>query len=144
MAEEIASLVDAELSAKKLAWQLGIAEDRHFQGEPVLLRRALLNLVQNAIQASPEGGPLRLGFERREGSVCWLVEDGGPGVPDDKREEVFKPFFTTRQKGTGLGLAFVRKIAEAHGGVVRVDRSSLGGACFELKLPERVVAVVRS
>jgi signal transduction histidine kinase len=144
MAEEIASLVASELSAKKLHWQLAIAEDRHFQGEPVLLRRALLNLVQNAIQASPENGPLRVTFERRDGAVYWLIEDGGPGVPDDKLEEVFKPFFTTRQQGTGLGLAFVRKIAEAHGGAIRVDRSSLGGARFELRLPERRVALVRS
>jgi signal transduction histidine kinase len=139
MAEELVSLVGAELGGKKLTYQLAIGEDQHFQGEPVLLRRALLNLLQNAIQASPEGGPLRLGFERRDGAVQWLVEDGGPGVPEDKRDEVFKPFYTTRQKGTGLGLAFVRKIAEAHGGTIRVDRSPLGGARFELRLPEREI-----
>jgi signal transduction histidine kinase len=143
MVEEIVSLVDADLAGKKLTCQLVVPEDRHFRGEPVLLRRALLNLVQNAIQASPEQGPLRLSFERRDGAVYWLVEDGGPGVPDDKLEEVFKPFFTTRQKGTGLGLAFVRKIAEAHGGAIRVERSTLGGARFELRLPERDVAAVR-
>jgi signal transduction histidine kinase len=142
MAEEVVSLVAVDIDGKKIQCQVAVAEDRHFRGEPVLLRRALLNLVQNAIQASPEGGPLRLAFERRDGAVCWLIEDGGPGVQADKLEEIFKPFFTTRQKGTGLGLAFVRKIAEAHGGSIRVERSDLGGARFELRLPRKELPAV--
>ncbi len=135
LGEEVVALVESELEARKVRCELAIDPRLSFRGEPVLLRRALLNLVQNAIQASPEGGPLRLACERGPAGVRWTVEDAGPGIPADRREEVFKPFYTTRQQGTGLGLAFVRKIAEAHGGTVSIGSSPLGGARLELALP---------
>jgi signal transduction histidine kinase len=58
------------------------------------------------------------------------VRDSGPGVPDEIRDKIFAPFFTTRERGTGLGLAFVAEIARDHGGVVSVDRAPEGGARF--------------
>ncbi|HUB07839.1 MAG TPA: HAMP domain-containing sensor histidine kinase [Myxococcales bacterium] len=134
-AEEIVALVEQDLAAKQLRCELSVAGDLPFPAEPVLLRRALLNLVQNAIQSSPPGGPLRLSHERRGAAGVWVVEDAGPGVPEEKRDEIFKPFYTTRQRGTGLGLAFVKKIADAHGGTISVGPSPLGGARFELSLP---------
>ncbi len=130
---EIASLVDPDLAARKLRLELAAA-GAPFRAEPTLLRRAVLNLVRNAIQASPEGATVRLAFERAGAVARWSVDDQGPGVPEEKRAAIFEPFFTTREKGTGLGLAFVRKIAEAHGGAVRVGKSDLGGARFELDL----------
>ena len=137
LAEELVALGEPEATPKGLCWELRTSDPRPFHADPGLLRRALLNLVRNAIQASPVGGPLRIEFSRSPRGFCWTVEDGGPGVPAERREEIFTPFFTTRQQGTGLGLALVRRIAEAHGGRVEVQASSLGGARFDLELPDQ-------
>jgi signal transduction histidine kinase len=67
---------------------------------------------------------------RVEGVVQWEVRDSGPGVAPELGDKIFTPFFTTREKGTGLGLAFVREIARDHGGEVSVDRGPEGGARF--------------
>jgi signal transduction histidine kinase len=102
------------------------------------LRRALLNLVRNAVTAAGVDGRVALAAEARAGGVAIEVRDSGPGVPDDLRERIFQPFFTTREKGTGLGLAFVREIVRDHGGDVTLDRAAEGGARFTLQLPAAV------
>jgi signal transduction histidine kinase len=102
------------------------------------LRRALVNLIRNALAAAGAQGRVIVAARRAgggdPGGVVVEVRDSGPGVPDDLREKVFDPFFTTRQQGTGLGLAFVREIARDHGGDVEIDRAPEGGACFRLRL----------
>jgi signal transduction histidine kinase len=95
------------------------------------LRRALLNLTRNACAAAGPSGHVVLAARREEDDhIAWEVRDSGPGVPEEIRDKVFAPFFTTRERGTGLGLAFVQEIARDHGGSVSVDRASEGGACF--------------
>jgi signal transduction histidine kinase len=68
------------------------------------------------------------------GGVAWEVRDSGPGIPEELRDDFFTPFFTTREKGTGLGLAFVRDIVRDHGGDIAVDRGPEGGARFRFVL----------
>jgi len=113
------------------------------RADPVQLRRALLNLARNAITATAgSGGPgagarrqVVLGARRVEdGKVRVEVSDSGPGVPPAMREQIFIPFFTTREKGTGLGLAFVREIVRDHGSDVVVGDAPGGGACFAFDL----------
>jgi signal transduction histidine kinase len=99
------------------------------------LRRALLNLARNAVSAAGATGEVVLAARADGGRVLWEVRDSGPGVPEDLRDKVFTPFFTTREKGTGLGLAFVRDIARDHGGEVAVDRAPEGGARFRFDTP---------
>lgn len=103
-----------------------------------LLRRALVNLVRNAAEAATTGGSGRVvvrGETTAEGAVV-AVEDDGPGVPEGEASKVFVPFYSTKESGTGLGLALVAKIAALHGGAVSVERSArLGGARFVLSLP---------
>lgn len=98
----------------------------------VQLRRALLNLVKNAVVAAGPRGQVVLAARRADGDdrVSWEVRDSGPGVPDELRDKIFTPFFTTRERGTGLGLAFVQEIVRDHGGDVSVDRAPEGGACL--------------
>jgi signal transduction histidine kinase len=105
------------------------------------IRRALLNLTRNAIQAAPEGGRVTLGAEvvLAEHMIVLSVSDNGPGVPEAQREEIWKPFFTTKQKGTGLGLALVKKTVDAHGGSIRVETAEGGGARFVIRLPGRAI-----
>jgi signal transduction histidine kinase len=93
------------------------------------LRRALMNLARNAAAAAGPTGLVILAARPEPPRLCWEVRDSGPGIPDDLRDKIFTPFFTTREKGTGLGLAFVREIARDHGSpAVIVDRAAEGGA----------------
>jgi signal transduction histidine kinase len=100
------------------------------------LRDALSNLLLNAIQATPEGGAVRVEARASEGQLQVSVSDSGPGVPAEQRERVWEPFFTTKQRGTGLGLAIVRKRVEEVGGAARLAPPRNGsGARFELSVP---------
>ena len=100
------------------------------------LRRALLNLARNAVAAAGRSGRVRIAGERAAGDrVRVEVRDDGPGVAPELREKIFTPFFTTREKGTGLGLAFVREIVRDHGGDVIVSDAPGGGSVFAFELP---------
>ncbi len=98
------------------------------------IRRALDNLVLNAIQNTPAGGSITLSAGHVNGRLRLRVSDTGPGVPDDIRGRLFEPFVTARADGTGLGLAIVREIARAHGGDASLIASP-HGAVFEIDLP---------
>ncbi len=100
-----------------------------------VVRRALLNLARNAVQASGDGGRVMIGARREGEEMVLFVSDDGPGVSKELVERIFEPFFTTREKGSGLGLALVRKAAEAHKGRVSAGESEEGGALFEVRLP---------
>jgi signal transduction histidine kinase len=95
------------------------------------LRRALLNLAKNAVAAAGPSGKVVLAAHADGATrIAWEIRDSGPGVPDELRDKIFTPFFTTRERGTGLGLAFVQEIARDHASAVSVDRAPEGGACF--------------
>lgn len=100
------------------------------------LRQALLNLLGNALEASPRGGRVALRLFREGENLVVEVEDSGPGIPRELRRKVFEPFFTTRAAGNGLGLSLVERIALAHGGRVLVDQGPAGGALLRLVLPD--------
>ena len=106
-----------------------------------LLRRALFNLVENAVKYGPEGGQVRLCAELDGNDMVISVDDQGPCIPPELRERIFEPFFrvdAARSRelgGTGLGLALVRAIAEVHGGSVWVEEHQAGGNRFVLRLP---------
>jgi signal transduction histidine kinase len=106
--------------------------------DPRSIRRALLNVVINAVQATPEDGAItvRAALENDAGRALARieVEDTGAGIAPDVRASIFEPFFTTKASGTGLGLAVVKQIVDAHGGDVKVD-SRPGGTTFVLRLP---------
>jgi two-component system NtrC family sensor kinase len=113
------------------------APDLGCRGVAEELLQALVNLIRNAMDASPAGGAVRVGVHASGGSVEIAVEDDGPGIPPGDEERIFDPFFTTKPpgRGTGLGLALVAAIAEAHAGRVDVGRADSGGARFTLVLP---------
>jgi len=100
------------------------------------LRRALLNLARNAVAAAGRDGQVRIAAERSAADRVRIeIRDDGPGVAPELREKIFTPFFTTREKGTGLGLAFVREIVRDHGGDVIVSDALGGGSVFAFELP---------
>ncbi len=103
------------------------------------LRSALANLLRNAFEAvrrSESGGRVRVEVaEAGEGALLFAVEDDGPGVPAALRDRIFQPFFTTREGGSGLGLALAGKVAVAHGGSLTLGPGTSGGARFALRIP---------
>ncbi len=100
-----------------------------------MIRRAVLNLVLNAVDAMPHGGLLRFRARSKQTGLELQVSDSGEGLSDDAVRRAFEPFFTTKPGGTGLGLAIVYRIAEAHGGRVTAANGPDGGAVFTLILP---------
>ncbi len=101
-----------------------------------LASQLLLGLVENAAKATPAGGELAISATQSDDDAVEIaVTDGGPGVPADLRERIFEPFFSTRDGGTGLGLAVARQIVAAHGGSIAVDDAAGGGARFRVRLP---------
>jgi two-component system NtrC family sensor kinase len=105
--------------------------------DPSLLHQVLINLVVNGIQAMPEGGTLTIETRAGRDSVSLAVKDTGIGMTEEVKENIFAPFFTTKDvdQGTGLGLAVVHGIVTSHGGSIRVESEAGQGARFEIRLP---------
>jgi signal transduction histidine kinase len=101
------------------------------------MEQSLLNIVLNAVQASPEDGcvDIEVKWDRERGEAVIAVTDRGPGVPEEVRARLFEPFFTTRATGTGLGLANAHRVVSAHGGAIRVESRPGGGAVVSVVLP---------
>lgn len=107
-------------------------------GDRLLLRRALANLVENAVHAAGDAQPAAVvtwAADVAAKSAILTVDDHGPGIAEDHRERVFEPYITTKERGTGLGLAIAKKIALEHGGMLDVSAAPTGGARFTLSIP---------
>ncbi|MBI4057384.1 MAG: HAMP domain-containing protein [Elusimicrobia bacterium] len=104
--------------------------------DPDEMKQCLRNLIGNGIEVMPNGGILKIVTAVVErGWVCLDVSDTGPGIPPEVLEKIFTPFFTTKARGTGLGLAVVRKVLDRHQGKVEVDTTIGKGTIFKLYLP---------
>ncbi len=120
--------------------QLG-AESLVVEADSDQLRQALVNLVQNGVDAIAEAGRgddgvLEVRVETDDASYCRIVvTDNGPGMDDETQAKLFVPYFTTKSAGTGLGLAIVHRIVEEHGGSIRVDSKQGAGTRFVVRLP---------
>lgn len=106
--------------------------------EPALLRQLLINLINNAMDAMPEGGSITISTQRDDGDgVCLQVEDTGFGIPEENMHKIFDPFFTTKApgKGAGLGLSISHGILQRIGGQVFAASRPGRGATFTVRLP---------
>jgi len=107
----------------------------HVMADPLLLHRVFANLLLNAMQAMPDGGALNVSAFSEDGAIAVRVSDTGTGIHEDFKDKLFKPLFTGKAKGTGLGLAVVKRIVEAHGGEIIVESEVGKGSTFTVKLP---------
>ncbi|MBK7090503.1 MAG: ATP-binding protein [bacterium] len=98
---------------------------------------AIVNLLKNADESMPNGGCITLALNKRDSRLIIDVCDEGGGIPESMREKIFVPFFTTRDGGTGLGLALVRKVIDAHRGNILVTNNPQKGSTFSIELPLR-------
>ena len=109
--------------------------DLQLMADPHLMHRVLANLILNAVQAMPDGGTVTVSASTDDGSVAISVHDTGIGIPNDAKDKLFKPLFTGKAKGTGLGLAVVKRIVEAHAGRITVESEVGKGSTFTVNFP---------
>ncbi len=125
------------------------ASEISIQADPQQLQQVLLNLVLNAIEAQPNGGRIAIRMETTSLSLkttflAVLVCDEGPGIPLELIDSIFDPFFSTKDTGTGIGLAICRRIVEDHGGILTAENQVQGGARFTVQLPSNDGTPIRS
>lgn len=105
------------------------------RADRAMITRMVRNLVLNAVEAiGPDGGEIEVSVNTEGGMIRIDVADNGPGIPEGKEEEIFEPFRSWKPGGTGLGLAFVKSVAKAHGGKVTAANRAQGGAVFSVYL----------
>jgi len=109
--------------------------------DPMQLHQVFLNLLINAVDAMPEGGTLsvRTSFDEPNRAIRIEIADTGHGIDPKHADSIFQPFFTTKPKGTGLGLPISRQLIEQHGGTLAVGENPGGGTCFHIHLPLQTV-----
>jgi signal transduction histidine kinase len=137
LVNEVCESLEPQLEAQMIDIDIDVPPNTLLSADREMIRRAVLNLVLNAIDVMREGGSLVItsydgprGFELE-------VADSGPGLTEEVKRRAFEPFYSTKQNGTGLGLAIVYHVAEAHGGTVTAANCPEGGAAFTIKIPRR-------
>ncbi len=130
---EVVESVQPQLEAQQIRVVCETTRDLELTADRDMLRRALLNLIFNALEVMPEGGQLDIGAWRVGDAVEIEVADSGPGLSDQVQAHLFEPFFTTKPEGTGLGLTIVERIVSAHGGAIHAMNCPQGGAAFILR-----------
>ncbi len=141
---DLVQSLEPQLNAQNIRTRVDCPATLIASVDPDMLRRSLLNLVLNAVDALPAGGELVITVCFTSAGLEIEVADSGPGVPAPLAERLFEPFFTTKTGGTGLGLAIVERIAAAHGGRVTVQNCPEGGAAFTLIVPQFNSALERA
>ncbi len=133
----------SQIARRGLKLEIGAADGLAVTGNSFLLHQAVDNLLQNAIEWSPEGGAITVDARADGGTVRIAIADQGPGIPDFALDRIFDRFYSlarpdTGKKSTGLGLNFVREVARSHGGSIRVENRVAGspeqGAIAELTM----------
>ncbi len=134
--QTVLSLMEANLAHHNIHLVLDVLpETPEIQFDSDKLKQAFMNVVLNAMEAMPQGGVLRVSAFTENDSVCIKVKDTGVGIPAEDLEHLFEPFFTRKARGTGLGLANVKRILEEHGGTVEIDSIPDEGTEVLLWLP---------
>jgi signal transduction histidine kinase len=135
-------LDDVALLATPDAAQHGVQIERDMpidslpiKADPDLMKQALLNVMLNAVQAMPEGGPLMVSAHRSGNMAIAEIRDHGTGIPEDVQEKIFELYFTTKKSGSGIGLAQTYQILEWHHGTVEFESKESVGTTFRFRIP---------
>jgi signal transduction histidine kinase len=135
LVSELAAFIRPECAKKGVALDLDLAGPDTAWVDAFLLKQAILNLVLNALQATPSGGHIVVGTTGDRRQLLVAVRDDGEGMSAEALGRAFTPFFTTREEGTGLGLPLVRRIVEQHGGTVDIASVAGRGTTVTMAFP---------
>lgn len=136
--KDILALMKANLTHHKIELQLEFASDLpEFEFDADKIKQAFMNVVLNSMEAMPQGGVLTVSTSKLDDGVSIEVVDTGVGIPETDMPHLFEPFFTSKDKGTGLGLANVRRIVEEHDGTVAIESTLGEGVTVSIWLPLR-------
>lgn len=130
---------EADLRQQRIQVEVDVPAIHRVAADSEMLRRSLVNLIQNAMDVMPRGGELIITSYLGPHSFELEVADSGPGLSDEARRQAFDPYYTTKELGTGVGLSVVRQLVAAHGGQVMAKNCPQGGAAFTISLPRRMM-----
>ena len=133
LVRETASLIERDASMLNL--EIAVTGACDIAGDREMLRIVLQNILLNAAQAMEGRGRIDVTISASDGRCHIVVADHGPGMPDDVRDKAFSAFFTTKHRGTGLGLPIAKRVVEAHGGTIHIDVPPGGGTTISVDLP---------
>ncbi len=139
---KIAELFKLEIKNKHIKFNLKLSPDvSQIQADEDQVRQILMNVIINAIQAIPKKGEIKIKTEkallRGESAIKFIIEDSGIGIPEKDFNQIFDPFFSTKEKGSGLGLSIAYKLVEAHQGEIKVESKEEEGTKFIIFLPQK-------
>jgi signal transduction histidine kinase len=133
--EHVAGIAGHQIELARIALRTDVPALPPVRGRKNELQQVILNLAINAMHATPSGGTIVIAAAHAPPSVEITVTDSGTGVPPALRDKIFEAFFTTKDRGTGLGLSLCRRLVGAHGGSLELDPEYLQGARFVVRLP---------
>ncbi|MBC15414.1 MAG: hypothetical protein CL942_00020 [Desulfovibrio sp.] len=135
--DTIARLIQQDVKSNNIQLEIDLPQDTSsFNMDGDRMVQALLNICLNGIQAMDNAGKLAIAADASNTALTLSVSDTGTGIPQENLEAVFDPYFTTKSKGTGLGLAVVRKIIDGHGGTIEIQSEEGKGATFVITIPD--------
>ncbi len=141
LVDEVCQAVGPQLDAQSIEVRTDVAPSARLSADREMIRRAMLNLILNSLDAMSAGGELVItSFAGPQGFELEIA-DSGPGITDEQQQHLFDPFYSTKATGTGLGLSIVQRIAESHGGRVTARNCPEGGAAFTIEIPRRAMGV---
>jgi PAS domain S-box-containing protein len=135
LAEDVATLVAPDANSKGIAMETDLDSGAWVNGDQDLIKQAVLNVVVNAMEAMRDGGRLRIRTEVASGESVITVADDGPGIPAEVREKIFNLYFSTKENGSGIGLAMTFRVIQMHGGTIDFVSEPGKGTSFRLRLP---------
>jgi signal transduction histidine kinase len=133
--QQLSELIKTLNIPQKIHLTLNIPPQTRIEADHTFLRRALTNLINNAVQAMPDGGNLTVTAAQEDDTTCITIQDTGVGIPAEVQTKLFTPMFTTKAKGQGLGLAVVKRLIEAQGGSITFQSEVGKGTTFTVRLP---------
>jgi len=143
LTSRLLDLIRPEAAAHSVAIEVaGLEQPAPVRGDAGLLQQALLNVLRNALEAMPAGGKLSVTLEKTGKNADLLISDTGPGIPPEVREKVFDLYYTTKQNGTGIGLAMTYRAVQLHNGSIEIGGQAGSGAAVRIRLPLTMEAPV--
>jgi signal transduction histidine kinase len=134
--DETAFMLMPMIESRRLKFSKEIGQGVSAKGDADLLKQVFLNILLNAVQVTPEGREVKVACRDEQGAAVIEICDEGPGIAPENIEKIFDPFFSTREKGTGLGLTISARIVQAHGGSITVRGQKDAGTLFQVSFPE--------